>query len=168
MKSKTDYRLYAKELRKTLDIKSLSQKFCEKIRLEQHYISAKHVMLYYPTEYEIDLRDLFKDNKNFYLPKVYDKNILVCPLSEKLEKSGFSIMEPCSEPVAPDILDMIVVPALMADRKGYRLGYGGGFYDRFLPDCKTAFKLVCVPKELFIASLPYDYFDMKVDKVIYM
>lgn len=168
MENKSDYRLYAKELRKKLDIKALSKKFCEKIREDEHYLMAKHVMLFYPAEYEIDLRDLFSDNKNFYLPKVNDDKIFVCPLSEKFEKSKFNILEPCSEPVEPDLLDMIVVPALMADKKGYRLGYGGGFYDRFLPECKNAFKLVVVPEKLFIDELPHEDFDVKVDKIIYM
>ncbi len=168
MKNKTDYRLYAKELRKTLDISSLSQSLCEKIREDEYYIRAKHVMLFYPAECEIDLRDLFHDNKNFYLPKVHNDKIFVCPLSEKLEKSKFNIMEPCSEPIEPELLDIIIVPALMADKNGYRLGYGGGFYDRFLPLCKNAFKIVVVPKELFIAKLPHDEFDVKVDKVLFM
>ena len=86
----------------------------------------------------------------------------------KLEKSKFNIMEPCSEPIEPELLDIIIVPALMADKNGYRLGYGGGFYDRFLPLCKNAFKIVVVPKELFIAKLPHDEFDVKVDKVLFM
>lgn len=168
MKNKSDYRLYAKELRKKLDIKSLGQIFCEKIRSEEHYIKAKHVMMFYPTEYEIDLRGLFNDDKSFYLPKVFEHKLLVCPLSEKLEKSRFNIMEPCSSPINPEVLDLVVVPALMADEYGYRLGYGGGFYDRFLPLCKNAFKLVVVPKELYIQKLPHDDFDIKVDKVLYM
>ena len=168
MKNKTDYRLYAKELRKTLDIKLLSKEFCRKIRNEEHYINAKNVMLFYPAEFEIDLRELFNDDKNFYLPKVFEDKLLVCPLSEKLEKSKFNIMEPCSEPIEPELLDIIIVPALMADKNGYRLGYGGGFYDRFLPLCKNAFKIVVVPKELFIAKLPHDEFDVKVDKVLFM
>ena len=168
MKNKSDYRLYAKELRKKLDIEALSHGFCEKIRGEEHYINSKHVMLFYPTEDEIDLRDLFNDDKHFYLPKVFGDKLLVCPLSEKLEKSRFNIMEPCSHPINPELLDVVVIPALMADEYGYRLGYGGGFYDRFLPLCKNAFKLVAVPKELYVEELPHEDFDVKVDKVLYM
>lgn len=168
MDNKTGYRLYAKELRKKLDLISLSQKCCDAIRQDKHYKDSNNIMLYYPTTYEIDLRDLFKDKKNFFLPKVTDRNILVCPVSGKLEKSELNIMEPCTEPVSPELLDMVIVPALMADSEGYRLGYGGGFYDRFLPFCKNAFKIVIVPKELFVEILPHDHFDVKVDKVLYM
>ncbi len=168
MKNKTDYRIYAKEIRKKLNIKLLSSKLVSKVRQEAHYISAKHVMIYYPTKYEIDLRELLNDNKNFYLPKVSGNELLTCPYSDKLEKSQFSIMEPCSKPVNPQILDLVIVPALMADNKGYRLGYGGGFYDRFLPMCTNAFKLCVLPQELIIKSLPHEPFDVKLDKILYM
>ncbi len=168
MKCKIDYRVYAKELRKKLNITELSEKFCAQIRQEEHYICSKNVMLFYPTKYEIDLRDLFSDNKNFYLPKICGNEILVCPLCDKLEKSGLNIMEPCSSPVNPNLLEMVIVPALMADSDGFRIGYGGGFYDRFLPSCKNAFKLVVVPKQLFVPKLPHDQLDVRVDKVLYM
>ena len=168
MENKSDYRLYAKELRKKLDIKALSKKFCEKIREDEHYLMAKHVMLFYPAEYEIDLRDLFRDNKNFYLPKVNDDKILVCPLSEKFEKSKFNIMEPCSEPVEPVLLDMIVVTALMADKKGYRLGYGGGFYDRLLAENPDITTVSLLPREFFITELPHDKFDVPVKHTIFV
>ena len=102
-------------------------------------------MLFYPTQYELDFRELLNDNKSFYLPKVSGKNLLVCPLTKQLKKSELNIYEPCSEPVDPKILDLVIVPALMADKNGYRLGYGGGFYDRFLPECNNAFKMSVVP-----------------------
>lgn len=168
MKNKTDLRLYAKELRKKLDIKLLSKKFTDKIRKEENYIKAEHVMLFYPTQYELDFRELLNDNKSFYLPKVSGKNLLVCPLTKQLKKSELNIYEPCSEPVDPKILDLVIVPALMADKNGYRLGYGGGFYDRFLPECNNAFKMSVVPKELYADSLPFDNYDIALDKIIYM
>ncbi len=167
MKNKTDYRIYAKELRKTLDIFSISHALTEKIRNSDIYKSAKNVMLFYPTKYEVDLRDLIKDKKNFFLPKVNGENLLVCPYTENLEKSSFNILEPCSNPVSCDMLDLVIVPALMADKDGYRLGYGGGFYDRFLKKC-NAKTLTCVPKELLVETLPHDAFDVPVDAVIYM
>ena len=96
-------------------------------------------MLFYPMTYEIDLRKLLNDDKKFYLPKVSGKNILACPYTENLIKSAFGIMEPETLPVNPNILDLVIVPCMMADKNGYRLGYGGGYYDRFLSeiDAKT-------------------------------
>lgn len=167
MKNKTDYRLYAKELRKMLDIELISKKLTEKIRTLHCYKSAQNVMLFYPTEYEINLLDLLKDNKNFYFPKVDNEKLLVCPVSDKYEKSKYNIMEPCSDPVDKDILDLIIVPALMADSQGFRLGYGGGFYDRFLLNCSCK-TLTAIPKELLVEELPHETFDIKIDYLLYM
>ena len=77
-------------------------------------------------------------------------------------------MEPCSDSVDPNILDLVITPALMADKECYRLGYGGGFYDKFLPLCKNAYKLIVIPKQLLVDKLPRDNFDVKVDEVIYI
>ncbi len=169
MKNKTDHRLYAKELRKSLDINTLSVLIVEQIRQESCYKSAKNVMLFYPLQYEINLLDLLSDlDKKFYFPKVSGQELLACPYSRQMKKSELNIMEPCTEPVNPEILDLIIVPALMADNEHYRLGYGGGFYDKFLPYCKNAFKLVVLPKELMVNKLPHEKFDVPVDKVICM
>ena len=165
MDSKTDLRIYAKELRKSLDIQLLSENFINEIRQLDIYIKANNVMIFYPKKYEIDLRTLLSDDKNFFLPKVSGENLLVCPYTGYLEKSIYNIMEPCTAPVSKDILDLVIVPALMADRRGFRLGYGGGFYDRFLKDCKA--KTVCLlPKELCIELLPMDKYDVKIDIIL--
>jgi 5-formyltetrahydrofolate cyclo-ligase len=113
------------------------------------------------------LRELFNDNKNFYLPKVDGEELLVCPYVNDLQKSHFGIYEPCSKPVNAEILDLVIVPALMCDKNGYRLGYGGGFYDRFINKYGQNFKTLCpVPKELFVENLSVDKFDKKVDFII--
>lgn len=165
MDNKTDYRIYAKNLRTRLNVEEQSLILVEKIRMLKKYIEAKNVMLFYPLKYEINLLELLNDDKNFYLPKVFNKDLLVCPYTDELIKSKFNIMEPCSNSVDPKILDLIIVPALMADKNGYRLGYGGGFYDRFLSSCCVTTVSV-VPKELLINNLPHDNFDVKIDFIL--
>lgn len=171
MENKTDLRFNAKYIRKNLDMKLVSEKLVNLIRNHKFYIDAKNVMIFYPTKYEVNLLDLVKDNKNFYLPKVDGENLLVCPYDcdFKLEKSSFNIFEPCSNPVNSEVLDLIIVPALMADKAGYRLGYGGGFYDRFLKACGNSTKTItAVAKELFVQRLPHDDFDVRIDDVIFV
>ena len=75
-------------------------------------------------------------------------------------------MEPCTEPVEANILDLIIVPALMLDFKNYRLGYGGGFYDRFLAQNSNITTVSLIPVELFTESLPHDEFDIAVNHKI--
>ncbi len=167
MTDKIELRKKAKNIRKNLDMKKISADLCNLVRQNKIYIEAENIMLFYPTEFEVDLRELFDDNKNFYLPKVDGEELLVCPYCRELKKSSFGICEPCSNPVSPDILDLVIVPALMCDENGYRLGYGGGFYDRFIKNYGKNFKTICpIPKELFTRNLPHDEFDQKVDEII--
>lgn len=169
MDKKTALRINAKNIRKNLPISEISAKIVEEIRLNEFYVNAKNVMLFYPTKDEIDLRGLLIDDKNFYYPRVDGENLLVCPYcnGEKLEKSKFNILEPCSSPVDVKVLDLVIVPALMVDKQGYRLGYGGGFYDRFLPNISKDCKTICaISKELLIGELPKDEFDIPADIVI--
>ena len=63
------------------------------------------------------------------------------------------------------MIDLVIVPALAVDKNNYRLGYGGGFYDRFLRD-KSVTKIVCIPKELIVESVYPEKFDIPVDIVV--
>ncbi len=168
MDKKTDLRIRAKALRKELDISSASSNIIRLVRKEHYYINAKNVLLFYPMKYEIDLLDLLNNDKNFYLPKVNGDNLYVCPFKkgDELKQSGFKGEEPCSSPVSPEILDLIFVPALMVDAENYRLGYGGGFYDRFLGKYPKAVTVVPIAKELCVEKLPREDYDMKTDFII--
>ena len=146
----------------------ISEKLVQMVRENVLYKNSHNVMLFYSTKYEVNLTDLLKDDKNFYLPRVNDQNLEVCPFKygDKLEKSDFGIYEPVSECLRPDILDLVIVPALMADRHGYRLGYGGGYYDRFFAQILEVKKIIAIPKELYVEKLPHDSHDINVDEVI--
>ena len=164
MKTKLDYRNYAKTYRKSLNIKDLSVKAVEKIRQCELYCHAKNVMLFYPLKEEINLLDLLSDCKNFYFPRVCGEDLEVCPSCENFEKSKFGILEPTSKAVSVQCLDLVIVPALMCDKFGYRLGYGGGYYDRFLKVC-SAKTLAVIPKNLIIEKLPHDEFDVPINYI---
>ncbi len=156
-------------MRRRLDIQVLSSTATAKIRVMPEFLRAKNVLLYYPLADEFDFLELCDCDKNFYLPRIDGENLLVCPYSCgcELQTSKFRTLEPCSEPVAPQIIDFAIIPCLMADKKGFRLGYGGGFYDRFIPslggDCV---KVVAVPQMLLVDELPVEKFDCCVDKVV--
>lgn len=166
MDNKTSLRIRAKSIRKTLDIAELGRNAVEQIRELEIYKNANNVLIYYPLQYEISLLELLNDNKIFYLPKVCGNDLLVCPYSDKLEKSRFNVCEPCTNPVSAEILDLIIVPALLVDKNNYRLGYGGGFYDRFLAQYPDISTIVPVASELFVKELPRDNFDIRIDTVI--
>lgn len=170
MDKKTFLRLRAKEIRKTLDIKHYSNILVEKISGMELYKKSKNIMIYYPLDEEINLLDLIQDDgKNFYLPRMNGKSLECCPYkkTDTLVCSKYNIMEPQTECIICPKLDLIIVPALAADKDGNRLGYGGGFYDRFLagmPDIPT---LVALPESLVFENIPTEKFDIKIDYVVY-
>ena len=167
MIDKNELRIKAKNIRKNLPMKEISAQLATLIKQNELYRNAKNIMLFYPTQFEVDLIELLNDNKNFYLPKVDNEKLLVCPYCENLKKSSYGIYEPCSNPVNAKILDFVIVPALMCDKNGYRLGYAGGFYDRFILKYGKNFTTICpIPKELFAENLPIDKFDQKIDFII--
>lgn len=169
MISKLELRKKAKEIRKSLDMKSISDKIVENIRNLEIYQKAKNIMLFYPLDNEVNLLALLEDNKNFYLPKVEDQELLVCPYKkgDTLFVSNFKTKEPLSSPVATDLLDVVFVPALMVGKDFYRLGYGKGFYDRFLiKNAIQAIRIVPIPSELLAETIPSDPFDVQVDAII--
>lgn len=175
--NKSDLRLKSKEIRKNLNITDISYKITENIRALDIYNNAQHVMIFYPLKYEVNLLDLMKDNKNFYLPRVENDNLIACPYKkgDSLTKSQFNTYEPETKATNTSELDIVFVPALSADFNYYRLGYGGGFYDRFISNniWKTDIKnkrltkfIIVLPDELIAESLPTEPFDTKCDGVI--
>lgn len=169
MEEKKKLRIKAKNIRSNLAMDKISKKLSELIKQNDLYKNAKNVMIFYPKEQEVDLRILLNDNKNFYLPRVNGDNLEICPynIGDKLEQSDLGIMEPISASININIIDLIILPALMADKEGYRLGYGGGYYDRLLKkinkNCKT---ITPLPTELITDKLPHESHDINTDVII--
>ena len=168
MKSKQQLRRWVKEERKKLDIKQISLKLVEKLQNTEEYKQAKNIMIYYPLKNEVNLLLLLQDKtKNFYLPKIDGENLLCCPYNEKEElcESCFKTKEPLTHPVDKTILDLIIVPALAVDKNNFRLGYGGGFYDRFLENINTT-KIICISEKFVLKTIFPEKHDLCVNKII--
>lgn len=171
---KKSLRRFYKEKRNTLfkkgDIFDISDKIRKKLNIEIE--NAKNILLFYPFGSELNLLSLIEENKdkNFYLPVCIGENIAVCPYKTESELvlNKYKIPEPTTKPLTDiSILDIVITPALCADKNCYRLGYGGGYYDRFFSNADLrAKKIVVIPDEMFIENIPYDSFDIKCDMVM--
>lgn len=132
------------------------------------YKQAKNIMIFYPMKNEVNLLELLNDSsKTFFLPKIDGKNLLCCEYKngDELCESCFKTLEPLTKSVNKNQIDLVIVPALCCDKSNYRLGYGGGFYDRFLEDFKGK-TVVCLPKELVVENIYPEEFDIPVDLVV--
>ncbi len=69
-------------------------------------------------------------DKRVYLPRVEGDTMLAVPYGE-MQRGAFGIYEPCGQPYSGKI-DVAAIPLLAVNGRGYRLGYGKGFYDKFL------------------------------------
>ena len=167
---KNKLRIYAKEHRKSLNINFLSDKICKNIFSLPEYKMAKNIFTYYPIEYEVNLLKILDDSsKKFYLPKVNNDKLVFCPyIYNKLKNGKYNIPEPDTKPIDNlSIVDLIIVPALAADKSGFRIGYGKGFYDRFLNEIdKSIPKLTTVFSDLFIDNVYPDKYDVNCDIVV--
>ncbi len=152
------------------DFRQASSRILAKILNSSDFVLAKNVALYIPIKNEIDITPLLKvKEKNFYLPRCNQNNLEFAEFLsyDKLKLSKWNILEPTGEKINPEILDIIYIPAVVANISGYRIGYGKGFYDRFFSENKLKAKKVIVISSMFISQEPFqDSFDVKCDYLI--
>lgn len=165
---KKTLRIRANEIRKKLDMEQISSILTEKLVQTEEYKNSKNIMLFYPLKDEVNLLSLLKDKtKQFYLPRINGDELECCMYKEgdELCQSCFHTQEPTCNACNKSGIDLVIVPALACDRHGFRLGYGGGFYDRFLKDYK-GIKVCCIPKDLLLETVYAEKHDIKMDLTI--
>ncbi len=167
---KNELRKAALIKRKTLDCTSCSKKAMQNLFSLQEYKNSKNIICYYPIKYEISDMDCINDKtKNIYLPRVNGKELEICPYQKgKMKEGCFKIQEPSTEKITSfENIDMIIIPAVAADKKGFRIGYGKGYYDRFLLGLpKKIIKIILLYDELLSNNIFPDIFDIKADIIV--
>lgn len=126
------------------------------------------VYLSYSSEARTDklIERLLGLGKRVYCPRIEGENMRAVPFSENMTLSEFGIREPTGEPYEGKI-DVAIVPLLAVDERGTRVGYGGGYYDRFLQTgvCGVAVGW-CYDFQIFENALPKEDCDEPLDGVI--
>lgn len=176
---KQDIRKIIKRKRQELN-KDIKQELDKKIInnfFNSEYIKKSNVIfIYVGMDTEINttniINKLLDMGKRVAVPKVLPENKEMVALEIKslldLNESGaFGILEPdITKKNIGDEIDLIVLPGLAFDKRGYRIGYGGGFYDRFL-DIHNKVKRVSLCYNFqIIENVPEEDFDERVDTII--
>ena len=153
-----------------------SAKITEKLLFLPAYQSANTVFCFVSMQGEIDthafLQSALQSGKTVCVPLCTGKGQMtakkITALSE-LQSGAYGISEPKAqaETILPQQIDFAVLPCLAADREGYRLGYGGGYYDRYLLRLRAEAVTVCVcRKALLLPKIPREAHDIAADFVI--
>ena len=119
---------------------AMDQALTERFLKHPFYQEARVIATYLSFPHEFQTQELIdqalKDGKKVLIPKTYPKGRMdfVVYDAQQLVKTSFGLLEPQGnlEVVAASQIDLIHVPGLAFTTKGYRIGYGGGYYDRYL------------------------------------
>lgn len=161
------------EKRKIYD-KDYGSRLALLIKEDPIFKKAKTVAIFYPMADEINLLSLLDTDKRIVFPKVIGKEMQFYEVKDLAKanlltsflKSSFGVMEPINgRLVSKDEIDLVITPLLAYDKDLYRLGYGGGYYDRYFCGYK-GFKMGVAYPNSYVDTLPHDQYDIPLDKVV--
>lgn len=140
------------------------------------YQAAEYIMLYMAMQDEVQLDELIamvlKDGKKAVIPLVTGAGLMeAVELSDMADlvpdKYGIkTVSEEKRRLIAPDKIDLIIVPGVAFDKAGHRLGMGGGFYDRFMLRASRAVRAALAYDCQLLVSVPAQVHDLTVDYII--
>ncbi len=134
------------------------------------YINSSNIALYKSLDSEVNLDYLINysldNNKKVYLPKVDGDKLTFYEINKntKYVKSEFGVLEPIGDKIM-NSCDLIIVPGVVFDKNNNRMGFGKGYYDRFLCN-KKIYKIGVCFKEQIVKNIEVNEWDIKMDEVI--
>ncbi|BAY45322.1 5-formyltetrahydrofolate cyclo-ligase [Scytonema sp. HK-05] len=179
---KVDNQLEKKELRKSLlktrhsmsvaEWKQKSDRICTHLLTSPLFNQAKTILAYFSFRQEPDLSLLFTDTSHRWgFPRCVGQSLFwhIWTHEESVITGSYGIAEPHPDApiVAPDEVDLILIPCVACDYQGYRLGYGGGYYDRMLSSPEWANKptIGIVFEFAYLPELPVEPWDKPLQGV---
>lgn len=134
-------------------------------------IDAQTLLFYYPTENEVDIKELIReslqDKKKVFLPSSKQLIITQIKTFDVLIDNEMKFKEPPSPAIQnPKNIDVALIPGMAFSKDYFRLGHGGGWYDKFLLKVNIKYKFGVCFNDQFIQSLPNEIHDQRMDKIV--
>jgi len=180
--NKKNLRKQIAEKRKLLSRQAIlekSNKIANRLLKFDKYQQSKKIMLYIATKTEVQTQNIIesaqKEYKNIYIPIIFPKKhalkpSLVKDFEKELALGDLGVYQPREEfyrIVSPDELDLVIIPGVAFNKRGDRLGRGGGYYDRFLKQLRKQVPIIALAFEVqIVEDIPLEESDMPVDFII--
>lgn len=160
------------------EYKAASNKIIDTLTSTEEYKNARVIMVFVSFQDEVFTHNLIKqalkDGKKVCVPYVEKGNpeMIASHLENfnELKEGFYGILAPLKEkvkPVDPKEIDLIVSPGVAFDKEGYRVGYGGGFYDRFLKKVRLDTHIIAIAFNLqMVTEVPRNAHDVPVHSII--
>jgi 5-formyltetrahydrofolate cyclo-ligase len=149
-----------------------SERICDRLANCDRVINAQTILAYQSNRQEPNLDRLFTHTtKQWGLPRCVGKDLHWhhWQPSEPLVSGNYGILEPdpALPPLSVENVDLLLVPAVAIDDRGYRLGYGGGYYDRLRTDpCWRKIPTIGIVFDFaYVEIVPIDSWDVPLDAV---
>ena len=173
---KSRLRQHCRALRKSLGEETrtrASLAICARVENWNLFQQSRTVLTYMPIKSEVDLTPLLEryPQKRWVLPRILPEDghlMFFHPYdAHRLVRHPFGMAEPAADSpiVAPEEIDLALVPGLAFDRHGWRLGYGGGYFDRFLKEF-SGVSAGIVFQALLLDSIPHTALDIPMQWVV--
>lgn len=182
MKTKQEIRKEILEYRNQITIEDViqkSQQIVQQVLKTPEYEEADHILLYADYRHEVMTRELFEDallhKKKVYFPKVSETD---CSMEfyqvvsvRQLETGYRGIREPKAEEETRYTFrkeedTLMIIPGIAFDTEGYRIGYGKGFYDRYLQSRRQMTLMGLAFAGQIVEPFAHGEFDVRMDKVV--
>jgi len=168
--------------RKALSKKEVFEKssaIAKQLFSTKQYKNANYIMCYIDFRNEVRTEEIIRtalnEGKNIIVPisVVETRQLILSQLldyDKELEAGTYGILEPKKEfirEVKPEVIDLVLIPGVAFDRRGYRIGYGGGYYDRFLAKINSSVPKIALAFELqMVPYIKKGRYDIPMDYII--
>lgn len=172
---KAEIRKQIKKLRNDMsqdDCQRISESICQRLFSLDTYKKKRHICAYISKGNEVDTRPIIEkawnDGMLVYVPKVYGEvmHFIRIDSFDDVEKGKFGIMEPISDAISDPEDAVIIMPGVAFDHDRNRIGFGGGYYDRYLEAHSGLTKIALAYEFQIVGHIDSEKNDKKPDLIV--